>query len=43
LRERGGNRLERLDADRDADHALTATFCYFVGFHSRAVRCALAI
>jgi hypothetical protein len=27
----------------DADHALTATFRYFVGFHSRASRCASAI
>jgi hypothetical protein len=25
----------------DADHALTATFRYFFGFHSRASRCAL--
>ena len=25
--------------DGDADHALTATFRYFVGFHSRAIRC----
>jgi hypothetical protein len=24
--------------DGDADHALTATFRYFVGFHSRASR-----
>jgi hypothetical protein len=29
--------------DGDADHALTATFRYFVGFHSRAIRCASAI
>ena len=29
-------------SDGDADHALTA-FRYFVGFHSRAIRCASAI
>ena len=29
--------------DGDADHALTATFRYFVGFHSRVSRCASAI
>jgi hypothetical protein len=29
--------------DGDADHALTATFRYFVGFRSRAIRCASAI
>jgi hypothetical protein len=27
----------------NADHALTATFRYFVGFHSLANRCAFAI
>ena len=27
----------------DADHALTATFRYFVGFHSLASRCPSAI
>jgi hypothetical protein len=30
-------------SDGDADHALTATFRYFVSFRSRAIRCASAI
>jgi hypothetical protein len=29
--------------DGDVDHALTATFGYFVGLHSLAIRCASAI
>ena len=29
--------------DGDADDGLRATFRYFVGFHSRALRCASAI
>jgi hypothetical protein len=29
--------------DGDYEHAFTATFRYFVGFHSRASRCAPAI
>jgi len=29
--------------DGDFDHALTGTFRYFVGLHSRAIRCASAI
>jgi hypothetical protein len=38
-----GNRLEGGLGDGDADHPLKATFRYFVGFHSRAIRCASAI
>jgi hypothetical protein len=41
-RHRGGDGVEG-GFDGDADHALTATFRYFVGFHSRAIRCASAI
>jgi hypothetical protein len=40
---RVGVRIEGLGGDGDADHALRATFCYFVGFHSREGRCASAI
>ncbi len=39
-RERGADRVVRGGGDGDADHALTATFRYFVGFHTLAIRCA---
>ena len=43
VRERGSYRLEGGGVDGNEDHALTATFRYFVGFHSRTIRCASAI